>query len=254
MRRSPADGEVGVFCVWWSVVMEVLPIPKPKCYDSVPPCFCKTCQRYDMHMALCVPRTFGESTSGLAVVNAARSSFADVHSRSVRCKPARSRPVAPPVTSTSVAVSRSVVPPVTSKSVAPPVSARSSPVSSSAPFGSRARSSTVAVPTVVSSSSSVSVSSLIVGRLACPVSVFCLLVPVLLLLCQYPVQLLFLVLSRLEVWPVLFLFRLLIPVLLEVWPVPFLFRLFVPVLLLFPQSSLVVFRLVQLALVPLWLV
>ena len=183
MRRSPADGEVGVFCVWWSVMMEVLPIPKPKCYDSVPPCLCKNCQRYDMHMASCVPRTFGEPTSGLAVVNAARSSFADVHSRSVRCKPARSRPVAPPVTSNSVAVSHSVALPVMSKSVAPPVSARSSPVSSSAPFGSRARSSTVAaslspvvsspvaVPTVVSSSHSVGVSSSVAGRLARPVSV-----------------------------------------------------------------------------------
>ena len=201
MRRSPADGEVGVFLCLWTVVMEVF--PRPDCYNSVPPCLCKKCQRYDVYMASCVPRTFGKTTCGLSVVNAARSSFVDIHSCSVRCKPARSRPVAPPVTSSS----RLVAPPVTSKSVtarsrlvAPPVSARSSPVSSCAPFGSRTHtctvaassgpvaarpvavssvvSSPIAVPAVVSSPSSVGASSSVVvsrpvlsGSLACPVSV-----------------------------------------------------------------------------------
>ena len=182
MRRGPAK----VGWKFFYVVMEV--VPKPTCYDSVPPCLCKMCQRYDMYMASCVPRTFGESTCGLAVVSASRSSYADVHSRSVRRKPARSRPrsrvVAPPVTSSPVAVCSSTV-------------SACSVVSSSAPFGCLARSSTVsspvAVPTVVSSSSVVgpagSVPSLVVSRpasfgssvvgsrpassgsLACPVSV-----------------------------------------------------------------------------------
>ena len=60
---------------------------------------CQKCQRYDVFMASCVPGTVGKSTCGLGVVNAARSSYADVHSCSVRRKPARSRLVAPPVTS-----------------------------------------------------------------------------------------------------------------------------------------------------------
>ena len=170
-------------------------------------CLCQKCQRYDMYMASCVPCTFGKTTNGLSVVNPVRSSYADVHSRSVRRKPAHS--VAPPVTSSSCPVA----PPVTSKSVAacsrpvaPPVSARSSPVSSPAPFGSRAPTVAVSpgsvaartfsspVPVVSSSSSvgasvsvvvsrpalsgslasSVSVSparSCPVGSLACPVSV-----------------------------------------------------------------------------------
>ena len=154
-------------------------IPKPSCYDSVPPCLCKSCQRYDVYMASCVPRTVGESTCGLAVVNAAR--YADVYSRTVRRKPARSRPrsrlVAPPVSSSPVAV------------CLPSVSARSSPVavssvSSCAPFGSLARASTassssvVSSPVVASSSSSVSTSSSVVvsrpapsGSVACPVPV-----------------------------------------------------------------------------------
>ena len=164
------------------LVVEMEVIPKPECYDSVPPCLCQKCQRFDMYMASCVPRTFGESTCGLAIVSASRSSYADVHSRSVRRKPARSRPR-----------SRAVAPPVTSS----PVAVCSSAVSSSAPFGCLARSSVVsspvAVPTVVSSSSIVgpagSVPSLVVSRpasfgssvvgsrpassgsLACPVSV-----------------------------------------------------------------------------------
>ena len=130
-------------------------VPKPDCYDSVPPCLCKKCQRFDMYMASCVPRTVGESTCGLAVVNAARSGYASVHSRSVRRRPAHSRPrssvVAPPLTSSSVA------PPVVSSPVAV-----STVVSCSALFGSCARTSLVAamsssvcsspVSTVVSSS------------------------------------------------------------------------------------------------------
>ena len=121
--------------------------PKPDCYDSVPPCLCKKCQRYDMYMASCVPRTFGKTTCSLAVVNAARSShgYADVHSRSVRCKPARSRsrPVAPPVTSSSVAICLSTV------SARPSSVAASSVVSRPAPFGSLARSvSSSPVPAV----------------------------------------------------------------------------------------------------------
>lgn len=129
------------------LVVEMEVIPKPECYDSVPPCLCQKCQRYDMYMASCVLRTFGESTCGLAIVSAARSSFADVHSRSVRRKPARSRPrsraVAPPVTTSPVAVCSSTV-------------SACSVVSSSAPFGCLARSSAVApsnlaVSSVVSS-------------------------------------------------------------------------------------------------------
>ena len=139
------------------LVVEMEVIPKPECYDSVPPCLCQKCQRFDMYMASCVPRTFGESTCGLAIVSASRSSYADVHSRSVRRKPARSRPR-----------SRAVAPPVTSS----PVAVCSSAVSSSAPFGCLARSSVVsspvAVPTVVSSSSIVgpagSVPSSVVSR------------------------------------------------------------------------------------------
>ena len=150
MRRGPADGEVGVFYV----VMEGF--PKPGCYDSVPPCLCKKCQRYDMYMASCVPRTFGKTMCGLAVVNAARSSYADVHSRSVRCKPSCScsRPVAPPVMSSSVAVCSSTV------SARPSSVAASTVVSRPAPFGSLARSvSSSPVLAVVSSCSSVSTSS-----------------------------------------------------------------------------------------------
>ena len=169
--------------------------PKPDCYDSVPPCLCKKCQSFDVYMASCVPRTFAQTTSGLSVVNAARSSFANVHSRSVRRKPARSRPVAPPVTSSS----RPVASPVTSKSVVASSRLVAPPVSSCAPFGSRARTCTVAassvaarpvaassvsspisVPAVVSSPSSVGMSSSVVvssarsspvGSLACPVTV-----------------------------------------------------------------------------------
>lgn len=100
-------------------------VPKPKCYDSVPVCLCRDCQRYDVYMASCVPRTFAQSTSGLAVVDAARSRFADAHSRGVRCKPARSSPVAVSSSAVSVVVSKAV--------------------SSHAPFGSLARSSAVAV-------------------------------------------------------------------------------------------------------------
>ena len=155
---------------------------KPKCYDSVPPCLCKSCQQYDVFMASCVPRTSGESTSGLAVVNAARSCYADAFARNVRRSRPRSRPrsraVAPPVSSSPVAVCPSTVPACSS----------SAAVSSSAPFGSRVRSSVaassstvsspVAVPTVVSRSSFVSAPSSVVvsrpvssGSLACPVSV-----------------------------------------------------------------------------------
>lgn len=128
-----------------------------------------------MYMASCVPHTFGESTCGLAIVSAARSSFADVHSCSVHRKPARSRPrsraVAPPVTTSPVAVCSSTV-------------SACSVVSSSAPFGCLARSSAVApsnlavssvvsspvaVPAVVSSSSFVGApssvpSSVVVSR------------------------------------------------------------------------------------------
>ena len=157
---------------------------KPKCYDSVPPCLCKSCQQYDVFMASCVPRTSGESTSGLAVVNAARSCYADAFARNVRRSRPRSRPrsraVAPPVSSSPVAVCLSTVPACSSSAAVVP---------SSAPFGSRVRSSVaassspvvsspVAVPTVVSRSSFVSAPSSVVvsrpvssGSLACPVSV-----------------------------------------------------------------------------------
>ena len=179
-------------------MMEVL--PKPQCYDSVPPCLCQKCQRYDVYMTSCVPRTFGETTRGLSVVNAARSNYADVHSRSVRRKPARSRPrcsVVPPVTSSSVA------PPVTSSSVALPVTsspvavstvvssfssfgsrtravaatsssvcsspvAVSTAVSSFAPFGSRARVSTVAASSSSVASHPVAVSSVVPSPVAVP--------------------------------------------------------------------------------------
>lgn len=155
------------------LVVEMEVIPKPECYDSVPPCLCQKCQRYDMYMASCVPHTFGESTCGLAIVSAARSSFADVHSRSVRRKPARSRPrsVALPVTTSPVAVCSSTV-------------SACSVVSNFAPFGCLACSSAVApsnlavslvvsspvaVPAVVSSSSFVGApssvpSSVVVSR------------------------------------------------------------------------------------------
>ena len=159
--------------------------PKPSCYDSVPPCLCQKCQRYDKYMASCVPRTLGQTTCGLAVVNAARSSFSDVYSRSVRRKPARScsRPAASPVTSSPVAVRSSTV------SALPRPVAASTVVSRPAPFGSRTRSSPVPAVVssparsfssspVVSSPSSVSTpSSAIVscpassGSLACPVPV-----------------------------------------------------------------------------------
>ena len=183
--------------------------PKPVCYDSVPPCLCEKCQRYDMFMASCVPRTFGQSTSGLAVVNAARSSYANVHSCSVRRKPARSRPRSrAAVSSIPVAVAVSTV--VSSSRARPSAAAPSSSVavstgsrarpsaaapsssvavstvmSSSAPFGSRARpsaaalSNSVAVSSpVVSSSSFVSAPSSVAvshpassGSLACSVAV-----------------------------------------------------------------------------------
>lgn len=180
MRRGPVDGELEVFlCLRWLVKMEVM--PKPSCYDSVPPCLCSNCQRYDVFMASCIPRTFGKTTSGLAVVNASRSSFADAHARSVRSKPARSRPrascadpVVPPVVSSAAIVSVCSSPvAVRSSSASSGSCARSSPVavsaavpsldpvvtpvvSSSAPFGSRARSSPVAVSSAVPISVAVS--------------------------------------------------------------------------------------------------
>ena len=125
-------------------------VPKPDCYDSVPPCLCRQCYRYDMYMASCVPRTVGESTCGLAVVDVSRSST-----------------VSSPVTSSSV--------PVVSSSAPFGSLAHSSSVavvSSSAPFGSLARSSTVVAPTSSVAARPVAVSRPVsFGSLAHPVSV-----------------------------------------------------------------------------------
>ena len=125
-------------------------VPKPDCYDSVPPCLCRQCYRYDMYMASCVPRTVGESTCGLAVVDVSRSST-----------------VSSPVTSSSVPVVSSSAP---FGSIAHPSSV--AVVSSSAPFGSLARSSTVVAPTSSVAARPVAVSRPVsFGSLAHPVSV-----------------------------------------------------------------------------------
>ena len=125
-------------------------VPKPDCYDSVPPCLCRQCYRYDMYMASCVPRTVGESTCGLAVVDVSRSST-----------------VSSPVTSSSVPVVSSSAP---FGSIAHPSSV--AVVSSSAPFGSLARSSTVVAPTSSVAARPVAVSRPVpFGSLARPVSV-----------------------------------------------------------------------------------
>ena len=120
-------------------------------------------------LVFCVPLV------NLAVVDAARSSYADVHASSVRRKPARSSPVSlivtSPVTSSSVAVVSSSAPfgsLARTSSVAV--------VSSSAPFGSLAHSSAVVAPSSSVAARPVAVSSVVSrpvssGSLACPVSV-----------------------------------------------------------------------------------
>ena len=143
-------------------------VPKPDCYDSVPPCLCRQCYRYDMYMASCVPRTVGESTCGLAVVDVSRSSTVSspVTSSSVPVV-SSSAPFGSLARSSSVAVVSSSAP---FGSIAHPSSV--AVVSSSAPFGSLARSSTVVAPTSSVAARPVAVSRPVsFGSLAHPVSV-----------------------------------------------------------------------------------
>ena len=137
---------------WWKFFygVEMNSVLKPACYDSVPACLCRECFRYDMYMASCVPRTVGESTSGLAVVDSSCSV------------------VSSSAPSSSVAVSSSA-PCVVSSSVP---SSSVAVVSSSAPFGSLARSRTVVAPTSSVAARPVVVSRPVpFGSLARPVSV-----------------------------------------------------------------------------------